>query len=110
MVYGSWFLDGRATTEIYTLSLHVAHPISAAAWLGAAAFSAQIYCDFSGYTDMAIACAALLGYRLPKNFDAPYLTRTVGSFWTHWHMTLGDRKSTRLNSSHVRTTRMPSSA
>ena len=62
---------------------------TAAAWLGAAAFSAQIYCDFSGYTDMAIACAALLGYRLPKNFDAPYLTRTVGSFWTHWHMTLG---------------------
>jgi len=62
---------------------------TAGAWLGAAAFSAQIYCDFSGYTDMAIACAALLGYRLPKNFDAPYLTRSISTFWTHWHITLG---------------------
>ena len=59
------------------------------AWLSAVAFAAQIYCDFSGYTDMAIACAALLGYRLPTNFRAPYLTRTVGAFWTHWHITLG---------------------
>lgn len=62
---------------------------SAGAWLSAAAFAAQIYCDFSGYTDMAIACAALLGYTLPTNFRAPYLTRSVGSFWTHWHITLG---------------------
>ncbi|MDG1049856.1 MAG: MBOAT family O-acyltransferase [Planctomycetota bacterium] len=62
---------------------------TAGAWLSAAAFAAQIYCDFSGYTDMAIACAALLGYTLPTNFRAPYLTRSVGSFWTHWHITLG---------------------
>ncbi|MBL6754894.1 MAG: MBOAT family protein [Planctomycetes bacterium] len=62
---------------------------AAGAWLSAAAFAAQIYCDFSGYTDMAIACAALLGYTLPTNFRAPYLTRSVGSFWTHWHITLG---------------------
>jgi len=62
---------------------------TAGAWISAAAFAAQIYCDFSGYTDMAIACAALLGYTLPTNFRAPYLTRSVGSFWTHWHITLG---------------------
>ncbi len=62
---------------------------AAGAWLSAVAFAAQIYCDFSGYTDMAIACAALLGYALPTNFMAPYLTRTMGAFWTHWHITLG---------------------
>jgi D-alanyl-lipoteichoic acid acyltransferase DltB (MBOAT superfamily) len=48
----------------------------------------QIYCDFSGYSDMAIACAALLGYRLVKNFDAPYLSRNVREFWQRWHISL----------------------
>ncbi|MEM6672618.1 MAG: MBOAT family O-acyltransferase [Planctomycetota bacterium] len=62
---------------------------SLAAWTSAIAFSAQIYCDFSGYTDMAIACAALLGYALPRNFAAPYLTGSIGAFWAHWHITLG---------------------
>jgi alginate O-acetyltransferase complex protein AlgI len=58
-------------------------------WVSALAFSAQIYCDFSGYTDMAIACAALLGYRLPTNFNAPYLGKSIGEFWKRWHITLG---------------------
>jgi alginate O-acetyltransferase complex protein AlgI len=48
----------------------------------------QIYCDFSGYSDMAIATAALLGYRLAKNFDAPYLSRNVREFWQRWHISL----------------------
>ncbi len=59
------------------------------AWVGILAFSGQIYCDFSGYTDMAIACAALLGYRLPKNFAAPYLSLSMGELWKRWHITLG---------------------
>jgi alginate O-acetyltransferase complex protein AlgI len=62
---------------------------SATAWVAALAFSAQIYCDFSGYTDMAIACAALLGFQLPKNFDAPYLSRSIAEIWKRWHITLG---------------------
>lgn len=57
-------------------------------WLAAALYHVQIYCDFSGYTDMAIAVAALLGYRLPENFAFPYLARSVRSFWRGWHMTL----------------------
>lgn len=75
----------------YVDAVHLAPDLvsPAGAWLSAAAFAAQIYCDFSGYTDMAIACAALLGYTLPTNFRAPYLTRSLGSFWTHWHITLG---------------------
>ena len=49
--------------------------------LGAVLYSIQIYCDFSGYTDMAVACAAALGYELAKNFDAPYFSRNLREFW-----------------------------
>ena len=52
------------------------------------AFHVRIYCDFSGYSDMAIASAALLGFRLPTNFDFPYLASSVRSFWSRWHMSL----------------------
>jgi alginate O-acetyltransferase complex protein AlgI len=51
-------------------------------------FAAQIYCDFSGYTDMAIGLALLLGFRLPQNFDRPYLATSLRLFWHGWHMTL----------------------
>jgi alginate O-acetyltransferase complex protein AlgI len=51
-------------------------------------FAAQIYCDFSGYTDMAIGIALLLGFRLPQNFDRPYLATSLRLFWHGWHMTL----------------------
>jgi alginate O-acetyltransferase complex protein AlgI len=56
--------------------------------LGATLYSVQIYCDFSGYTDMAIATAGLLGYELARNFDAPYLSRNVREFWQRWHISL----------------------
>ena len=52
------------------------------------AFAAQIYCDFSGYTDMAIGLALLLGYQLPQNFNRPYLALSLRDFWRRWHMTL----------------------
>src|ERR671911_1258278 len=52
------------------------------------AFAAQIYCDFSGYTDMAIGLALLLGYVLPQNFNRPYLALSLQDFWRRWHMTL----------------------
>jgi alginate O-acetyltransferase complex protein AlgI len=51
-------------------------------------FAAQIYCDFSGYTDLAIGLALLLGYQLPENFNRPYLALSVQDFWRRWHMTL----------------------
>jgi D-alanyl-lipoteichoic acid acyltransferase DltB (MBOAT superfamily) len=51
-------------------------------------FAAQIYCDFSGYTDMAIGIALLLGFQLPQNFDRPYLATSLRIFWRRWHMTL----------------------
>jgi alginate O-acetyltransferase complex protein AlgI len=51
-------------------------------------YSLQIYCDFSGYTDIAIGSALLLGVRFPKNFDAPYTAADISDFWRRWHISL----------------------
>jgi alginate O-acetyltransferase complex protein AlgI len=58
------------------------------AWLATYAFAAQIYCDFSGYTDIARGLAYMLGYRLPVNFNLPYLATGFRNFWQRWHITL----------------------
>jgi D-alanyl-lipoteichoic acid acyltransferase DltB (MBOAT superfamily) len=52
------------------------------------AYAAQIYCDFSGYTDIAIGLALLMGYVFPQNFDRPYSAASLREFWRRWHMTL----------------------
>src|SRR4029079_10359424 len=52
------------------------------------AYAVQIYADFSGYTDIAIGVALLLGFRLPQNFNAPYTAASLRDFWRRWHMTL----------------------
>ncbi|MCR5576395.1 MAG: MBOAT family protein [Oscillospiraceae bacterium] len=57
--------------------------------LMAYAYAIQIYCDFSGYSDMAVGCARILGYELPRNFNLPYLSRNVSEFWKRWHISLG---------------------
>lgn len=57
-------------------------------WIALFLYHVQIYCDFSGYSDMAIATAALLGYTLPKNFDYPFFARNIGAFWQRWHISL----------------------
>jgi D-alanyl-lipoteichoic acid acyltransferase DltB (MBOAT superfamily) len=56
--------------------------------VGAWAYAVQIYADFSGYTDIAIGIALLMGVRFPDNFDQPYSSRTIQEFWRRWHMTL----------------------
>ncbi|MET0920674.1 MAG: MBOAT family protein [Acidimicrobiia bacterium] len=55
---------------------------------GVYAYAVQIYADFSGYTDMAIGLALLLGFRFPQNFDSPYAATSLQDFWRRWHMTL----------------------
>ncbi|HEV8130826.1 MAG TPA: MBOAT family protein, partial [Acidobacteriota bacterium] len=57
-------------------------------WVALLAYALQIYCDFSGYSDMAIGSAHMLGYKLPQNFNAPYLAANVSEFWRRWHMSL----------------------
>ncbi|MBM3658607.1 MAG: MBOAT family protein [Actinobacteria bacterium] len=56
--------------------------------VGVYAYAVQIYADFSGYTDMAIGLALLLGFRFPLNFDSPYTATSIQDFWRRWHMTL----------------------
>ncbi|WP_288148486.1 MBOAT family O-acyltransferase, partial [Bacteroides acidifaciens] len=51
-------------------------------------YALQIYCDFSGYSDMAIGIALLLGFHFPKNFDSPYKADSVTDFWHRWHISL----------------------
>ena len=51
-------------------------------------FAIQIYCDFSGYSDMAIGSARILGFRLMQNFNLPYLASSIGNFWKRWHISL----------------------
>jgi alginate O-acetyltransferase complex protein AlgI len=57
-------------------------------WIAVYAYAVQIYCDFSGYTDMAIGFALLLGFKFPQNFDSPYTAVSIQDFWRRWHMTL----------------------
>ncbi len=57
-------------------------------YLGVLGYALQIYCDFSGYTDIAIGSALLLGVRFPKNFDAPYTAHNIVDFWRRWHISL----------------------
>jgi alginate O-acetyltransferase complex protein AlgI len=59
-----------------------------AVWVAVLAYALQIYCDFSGYTDMAIGSAHLLGYKLALNFNMPYLATNIAEFWRRWHISL----------------------
>jgi len=59
------------------------------AWMGAFAYSFQIYFDFFGYSLMAIGLGRMMGFRLPDNFKDPYASRSVSEFWRRWHITLG---------------------
>ena len=59
------------------------------AWLGALCYTLQIYFDFGGYSNMAIGLGKMLGFRFEKNFDYPYMSRTVSEFWRRWHISLG---------------------
>ena len=56
--------------------------------IGAVLFTFQIYCDFSGYSDIAIGCARLFGFNLKRNFNFPYFSRSIPEFWRRWHISL----------------------
>jgi alginate O-acetyltransferase complex protein AlgI len=65
-----------------------AAPNSTGAWLGALAYTVQIYFDFSGYSDMAIGMGRMFGFEFPENFARPYSAVSMTDFWRRWHMTL----------------------
>jgi alginate O-acetyltransferase complex protein AlgI len=58
------------------------------AWIGALAYTLQLYFDFSGYSDMAIGLGSMFGLKLPLNFDSPFKTTNISDFWRRWHMTM----------------------
>ena len=59
-----------------------------AAWLGIIAYTFQIYFDFSGYSDMAIGLGSMFGFKIPENFNFPYIARSIKDFWRRWHISL----------------------
>lgn len=59
------------------------------AWIGAFAYSIELYFDFAGYSMMAIGLGNMLGFEIPKNFRHPYISKSVSEFWRRWHITLG---------------------
>ena len=66
----------------------VSNPAFADAWLGTLAYTIQLFFDFSGYTDMAIGLALMIGFVFPQNFDDPYTSKSITEFWRRWHMSL----------------------
>jgi alginate O-acetyltransferase complex protein AlgI len=59
-------------------------------WQALIGYGVQLYCDFSGYSDMGIGCARMLGFRLPENFQMPYRALSITEFWRRWHITLSN--------------------
>jgi alginate O-acetyltransferase complex protein AlgI len=78
---------GEQADNIFRLNHDTLTP--SLAWLGALAYTFQIYFDFSGYSDMAIGLGRLMGFQFPENFNNPYIARSITEFWQRWHITLG---------------------
>jgi len=71
-----------------TSAFGLTHPTTADAWFGAIAYTAQLYFDFSGYSDMAIGLGLMMGFRFVENFNQPYISQSITEFWRRWHMSL----------------------
>lgn len=77
-----------APAVAHVFSGEVRWPSTLEAWLGALAFTFQVYFDFSGYSDIAVGCARLFGFVLPINFLSPLRSTTIQDFWRRWHMSM----------------------
>jgi alginate O-acetyltransferase complex protein AlgI len=82
------FADHFAPIADVYFKTPAAHPGAISAWTGTGAFALQIFFDFSGYSDMAIGMALLLGFHFPLNFRRPYLAFSITDFWHRWHISL----------------------
>lgn len=75
--------------RVFTLSGMSNHIPVSLAWMGALAYTFQIYFDFSGYSDMAIGLGLMFGFQLDQNFNYPYVSKSIREFWRRWHISLG---------------------
>ena len=78
--------DSLATLTLRLKAPELVTPLGL--WMAMYAYAGQIYADFSGYSDVAIGVSLLLGYRIPENFNYPYLARSLQDFWRRWHISL----------------------
>lgn len=79
---------GAVASPIFAIADSTGPVSTPAAWIGAGAYTLQIYFDFSGYSDMAIGLARMFGIKFPENFNSPYKATSLIEFWRRWHMTL----------------------
>jgi len=77
----AFIVDDIFSIPFYALSTELA-------WLGIISYSIQIYYDFSGYSDMAIGLALIMGFHIPENFNYPYISKSIKEFWRRWHISL----------------------
>ncbi len=95
----AWFLRGLGKKVLLANNIGMAYDAIAAlpagemsvvsAWIGCAAYTFQIYFDFSGYSDMAIGLGKMFGFDFMQNFDYPYVSTSITEFWRRWHISLG---------------------
>lgn len=95
----SWFLRGLGKKVLLANNIGMTYDTIAAilpaersvltAWIGCVAYAMQIYFDFGGYSDMAIGLGKMFGFEFIKNFDYPYISKSVTEFWRRWHISLG---------------------
>jgi alginate O-acetyltransferase complex protein AlgI len=91
-----WFMGGLCKKVLIADSVAgladrlflVEDPTFSEAWLGAIAYSIQLYFDFCGYSEMAIGLGLMIGFRLIRNFEYPYISRSITEFWQRWHISL----------------------
>lgn len=83
-----FFVADRLAISVDPIFADPALYSSGSAWLALIGYSLQIYCDFSGYTDMALGSARMMGYELPQNFCRPYFCSNISDLWRRWHQTL----------------------
>jgi len=77
----AYIADDIFTTPMYALDYKLA-------WLGIISYTFQIYYDFSGYSDMAIGLGLIMGFKIPENFNYPYISKSIKEFWRRWHISL----------------------
>jgi alginate O-acetyltransferase complex protein AlgI len=87
-LFKKWVIADRMALYADPVFAHPGNYHGIAIWMAVIAYALEIYGDFSGYTDMAIGTAHMLGFHLAKNFDMPYLSANVSEFWRRWHISL----------------------